>query len=86
MIDGKEYDGRETDIFALGVILFYCVVGAFPFKEATKFDILYQALNGKNPETFWKNFNKEIYSMQFKDLIGKMLNEDPKKRPNLVEI
>ena len=32
----KIYDGREVDIFALGVILFVIVVGTFPFTEARK--------------------------------------------------
>ena len=32
----KVYDGRQVDIFALGVILFVLVLGIFPFTEAKK--------------------------------------------------
>lgn len=31
---GKQYDGRSTDIFSVGVILFIIVQGLFPFREA----------------------------------------------------
>lgn len=32
--EGKSYDGRKTDIFSFGVILFVIVHGIFPFSEA----------------------------------------------------
>jgi serine/threonine protein kinase len=32
--ESKEYDGRQTDIFSLGVVLFTIVVGYFPFSKA----------------------------------------------------
>merc|ERR1712188_232492 len=32
--EGKQYDGRQIDIFSMGVILFIIVQGIFPFKEA----------------------------------------------------
>lgn len=31
---GKIYDGRQTDIFSFGVVLFTIVVGYFPFSTA----------------------------------------------------
>jgi len=38
------YDGRETDIFSLGVILFILVVGFFPFKEAMRDEFYYSLI------------------------------------------
>jgi len=32
--ESKEYDGRQTDIFSFGVVLFTIVVGYFPFSKA----------------------------------------------------
>jgi len=40
--EGKIYDGKATDIFSLGVVIFIIVLGIFPFTEA------------KKDEHFWK--------------------------------
>lgn len=32
---GKVYNGKETDIFSMGVVLFTLIVGFFPFSEAS---------------------------------------------------
>jgi|TARA_B110000285_G_C14585354_1_gene364009 serine/threonine protein kinase len=42
--EGKQYDGREIDIFSTGVILFIIVQGIFPFKEAKKDEYFYNLL------------------------------------------
>lgn len=34
--DSKTYDGRQVDIFSVGVILFIIVMGIFPFQEFSK--------------------------------------------------
>jgi len=36
ILERKTYDGRLTDIFSAGVILFVIVLGKFPFSEAKK--------------------------------------------------
>ena len=54
------YDGRQTDIFSMGVIIFSLVVGHFPFKISSENDDLFNLLiNGyKNDkginEEYWK--------------------------------
>jgi serine/threonine protein kinase len=40
--EGKTYNGREIDIFSVGVILFIVVQGIFPFKEAKKEEYFYK--------------------------------------------
>merc|ERR1719287_422058 len=42
--EGKQYDGREIDIFSTGVILFIIVQGIFPFKEAKKDEYFYNLI------------------------------------------
>ena len=42
--EGKTYDGRQIDIFSVGVILFIIVLGIFPFQEAKPDDYYYKYL------------------------------------------
>lgn len=42
--EGLVYDGKKTDVFAAGVILFVLVLGIFPFKEAKKGEYFYKLL------------------------------------------
>ena len=41
---GDVYDGRATDIFSAGVVLFIAVRGIFPFKEARKDEYFYNLI------------------------------------------
>lgn len=38
----KQYNGKQVDMFSIGVILFIIVKGNFPFREARKTDYFYQ--------------------------------------------
>ena len=42
--EGKQYDGRQADIFSAGVILFIVVQGLFPFREARTEEYFYNLL------------------------------------------
>ena len=44
IIKGKQYKGKQVDMFSIGVILFIIVQGMFPFKEARKEDYFYKFL------------------------------------------
>jgi len=84
--EGKQYDGRQIDIFSTGVILFIIVQGIFPFKEAKKDEYFYNLiLNGKL-ETYWKKTGGQGLSDEFKDLILKMFSYDGSKRPTIEEL
>lgn len=66
----KVYDGRKSDIFSLGVILFISVLGLFPFGEAKKDDFYYNILLEGNINKYWDKFNKKHHlSDDFKNLI-----------------
>lgn len=84
--EGKQYDGRQIDMFSTGVILFIIVQGIFPFKEAKKDEYFYSLiLNGKLDQ-YWKKVGGERLSPEFKELILSMFSYDPKKRPTVDEL
>ena len=44
ILESKTYDGRKTDIFSAGVVLFILAVPVFPFREATEDSKTYSLL------------------------------------------
>merc|ERR1712159_698527 len=84
--EGKQYDGRQIDVFSTGVILFIIVQGIFPFKEAKKDEYFYNLLLNGKLDTYWKKTGGENLSDDFKDLVLKMFNYDGKKRPTIEEL
>lgn len=45
--EGKIYDGRQIDIFSIGVILNILLVGNFAFRKAEKKDFFYSKIMNK---------------------------------------
>merc|ERR1712159_828681 len=84
--EGKQYDGRQIDVFSTGVILFIIVQGIFPFKEAKKDEYFYNLLLNGKLDTYWKKTGGENLSDDFKDLVLKMFNYDGKQRPTIEEL
>jgi len=81
----KVYSAEKADIFAVGVVLFFMVVGKNPF-TGTILNANYNAFWAHNSK-FWKRFDKNNnYSLEFKSLIEKLLEHDPDERITLEEI
>lgn len=84
--EGKQYDGREIDVFSTGVILFIIVQGIFPFKEAKKDEYFYNLLCTGKFETYWKKVGGQGLSEEFKNLILSIFSYDSKKRPTVEQL
>lgn len=52
--EGKIYDGRQTDIFSLGVILFTMVLGNLPFELPEKDDAYYSLILSGHLDEYWE--------------------------------
>lgn len=75
----KEYDGFKVDIWALGVLLFFMLVGVTPFRGETVHDLKRNILNG--------TYTVPDYISTFaQHLIWRMLCMSPSKRASILEL
>ena len=80
VLNSKGY-GMEVDIWALGVIIYTLLVGKTPF-GTTEVKTTYRKIKQNSYE-----FPDSIkISQKSKDLIKRILNPDPNKRPTLEQI
>lgn len=79
VIMGKEYDGRASDIWSCGVILFALLAGHLPFDDEDLTTLLEKVKSGKYDVPL------RIDSMA-KELISRMLVNDPEQRITMAEI
>lgn len=57
--------------------------GKYPFDKATKKDPKYNLIIMHESEQYWKLFDDLNLSEEVKDLVVKMLDPTPKRRPTL---
>ena len=84
--EGIVYDGKQTDVFSIGVILFIIVMGIFPFKEAKKDEYFFALLHNKKHDKYWRKVGGENLSHDFKDLVTKIFSYEGKSRPTIEDI
>jgi serine/threonine protein kinase len=75
-IDGKKLTVK-TDIYSLGVTLFYMVSGVLPFQAGTPMALLSKQLNEQPPML---NKISSGISEEFADIVNAMLAKDPEAR------
>ena len=80
IVKGEPYD-YKTDIWDLGVILYEMINFKNPFEGKGMHGLYMNIVNGKIPKIDNKNVSKELM-----DLVSKILNVTPSKRPEIEEI
>ena len=93
--EGLCQDLKAADVFSAGVILFILLAGHCPYSEINsgvglQYDKLYKLLR-KNTPRFWDmhcNYidNEDLFSGAFKQMVEKLLAEDPMQRPTINEL
>ena len=73
----------RTDIYSLGITLFYAVSGRLPFNGKGPMDIIRQQLNDDPPAL--KDLAPAV-SAEFSDMVGKMLIKNPAERCTLTDM
>ena len=82
---GKAYYGVDADIFALGVLLFYIVLGKSCFDNAKSQS--YKNIKDKNYNFFWNTIiHADELSKEFKNLFVRMVAYNPEERPRIEKI
>ncbi|KAI8812489.1 kinase-like domain-containing protein [Cladochytrium replicatum] len=76
MIAGKQYAGREVDVWSLGVILYVLVCGQLPWDDRNMSRMFVEIMSCK------VKIPDEI-SAECRDLIRKILQKNPQDRPTL---
>merc|ERR1740139_1732642 len=82
----KIYDGRQADLFSLGVVIFIIVKGSFPFKEALLSERHYSLLANGRTNEYFSTLKADHLSDNFKDLIGKLFSYDASARYTAQEV
>jgi len=75
---GKEYD-HKTDLWSLGVTLYKCLSGKFPFNGENKEELKKIVLSNYEPD-----YSK--IPIKFREIVKNLLIRDPEKRITLNEI
>jgi len=84
--EGKQYNGKEIDMFSFGVILFIIVQGIFPFKEARSEEYFYNLICTGQTDLYFQKTNAVHLSGDFKELILALFSKDGSKRPTIEQI
>lgn len=85
--DRKPYNGKEADLFSLGVILFLLVKGTFPFLNADEEDFYYSKIIAGDVDAYFAWVDKDnTLSAEFRDLTWRLFCPQGGERPSLSEI
>lgn len=83
-----EYTAK-SEVYSLGILLFYSLTGAYPFTAARVSDINYRLLLEKKVDIFWQRIKQKVkvdLSQDFKEAFLKMVNNNAKNRCNFEDL
>jgi serine/threonine protein kinase len=76
---GKPHD-EKVDVWAMGVCLFACITGRFPFEGRDEYEYTTEVLWGE------PQLEKITAGRECMELIGKMLERNPGRRPSVAQL
>ncbi|XP_038195146.1 sperm motility kinase 2B-like [Arvicola amphibius] len=79
LLRGKFYDGTKIDVWSLGVVLYFMVVGKVPFGAVSTRELRRQVVAGKY--TVPLNMSELL-----QDLLSRLMTVNPKFRPTVTEV
>lgn len=86
VLEKSTYDGSKVDIFSMGVLLFIIVQGQFPHGTKILKDKYYDMIKNRQYDAYFKAVDSTDVSDEFKDLIVRLLDYVPSKRPTTAQI
>lgn len=89
LIMGKKYDGRQTDVWALGVVLYAIITGEMPFVEEADRKRRAYLMKVAKGQYAWPSEGTEagrLVTEDLKELVGRLLEREPEKRATVEEI
>lgn len=91
ILASKEYDGRVSDVFSAGTVLFIMYTQFCPFINAWKNDRYYAKVMSESWDELWamyatSNTSDVPFSDSFKDLFQRLVAYNPEDRPTIDEI
>lgn len=75
------YNGGKADVWALGVMLYFMLVGFFPFRASNEAELNRLIMNGK-----YRYRDEGAVSGPAKKFIARMLQVKPEQRPSASEL
>jgi len=83
----QNYFAEGVDVFASASTLFVMMLKSIPFNSSLFSDPYYSRLCKKDTSQFWKIFDpSSTLSLDYKDLIERMMHPNPQKRISIKEI
>ncbi|XP_063124250.1 putative sperm motility kinase W [Rattus norvegicus] len=79
LIQGEPYDAKKTDVWSLGVLLYFIIIGYYPFRGSTMNEI------EKKISTGTYDIPSHV-SGQLENLIHQILTLSPEMRPSIEDI
>jgi serine/threonine protein kinase len=76
----------KSEIYSLGILMFFLMTGHYPFAAAKVSDPNYRLLLEKKEEAFWERIQMKVkvhLSKDFKNVFMKMISSNPKNRCSL---
>lgn len=79
IICNQPYDGKRSDLWSLGVVLYTMVTGALPWQDGNQVQLYQQIMDARFtiPRTL---------SPTLRDLISRLMRADPNDRPTIEEV